>query len=78
MFKIGDILMLEPKYTPQKEKFNCMVVEMGTGCFYMDFPIDVETGKLHSLWMGHSSMSHFPMKSRLFMYSSLKCLESER
>ncbi|WP_268572324.1 hypothetical protein [Peribacillus frigoritolerans] len=40
MFKIGDILMLEPKYTPQKEKFNCMVVEMGTGCFYTDFPID--------------------------------------
>ncbi|MFA1711330.1 flagellar brake protein [Peribacillus frigoritolerans] len=46
MFKIGDILMLEPKYTPQKEKFNCMVVEMGTGCFYTDFPSDVETGKI--------------------------------
>ncbi|USK73268.1 flagellar brake protein [Peribacillus frigoritolerans] len=52
MFKIGDILMLEPKYTPHKEKFNCMVVEMGTGCFYTDFPIDVETGKIAFLMDG--------------------------
>ncbi|MFJ7307162.1 flagellar brake protein [Peribacillus frigoritolerans] len=52
MFKIGDTLMLEPKYTPQKEKFNCMVVEMGTGCFYTDFPIDVETGKMAFLMDG--------------------------
>ncbi|WP_458354953.1 flagellar brake protein [Peribacillus frigoritolerans] len=52
MFKIGDILMLEPKYTPQKEKFNCMVVEMGTGCFYTDFPIDAETGKIAFLMDG--------------------------
>ncbi|YCI75258.1 flagellar brake domain-containing protein [Bacillus sp. R1-10] len=44
--------MLEPKYTPQKEKFNCMVVEMVTGCFYMDFPIDVETGKIAFLMDG--------------------------
>ncbi len=52
MFKIGDILMLEPKYPSQKEKFNCMVVEMGTGCFYTDFPIDVETGKIAFLMDG--------------------------
>ncbi|MDM5285202.1 flagellar brake protein [Peribacillus frigoritolerans] len=52
MFKIGDILMLEPKYTSQKEKFNCMVVEMGTGCFYTDFPIDEETGKIAFLMDG--------------------------
>jgi len=44
--------MLEPKYTPQKEKFNCMVVEMGTGCFYTDFPSDVETGKIAFLMDG--------------------------
>lgn len=52
MFKIGDILMLEPKYTPQKVKFNCMVVEMVTGCFYTDFPIDLETGKIAFLMDG--------------------------
>lgn len=44
--------MLEPKYTSQKEKFNCMVVEMGTGCFYTDFPIDEETGKIAFLMDG--------------------------
>lgn len=29
-----------------------MVVEMGTGCFYTDFPIDVETGKIALLMDG--------------------------
>jgi c-di-GMP-binding flagellar brake protein YcgR len=52
MFKIGDILMLEPKYSSQKEKFNCMVVEMGQGCVYTDFPINIETGKTAFLMDG--------------------------
>ncbi len=52
MFKIGDILMLEPKYSSQKEKFNCMVVEMGQGCVYTDFPINLETGKTAFLMDG--------------------------
>ncbi|MGG6361390.1 flagellar brake protein [Peribacillus frigoritolerans] len=29
-----------------------MFVEMGTGCFYTDFPIDVETGKIEFLMDG--------------------------
>ncbi|MGE7592658.1 flagellar brake protein [Peribacillus frigoritolerans] len=29
-----------------------MFVEMGTGCFYTDFPIDVETGKIAFLMDG--------------------------
>ncbi|MGG0788434.1 flagellar brake protein [Peribacillus simplex] len=52
MVKIGDILMLEPKYSQQKEKFNCMVVEMGPGCVYTDFPINVGTGKIAFLMDG--------------------------
>ncbi|MCU6601775.1 flagellar brake domain-containing protein [Peribacillus frigoritolerans] len=29
-----------------------MFVEMGTGCFYTNFPIDVETGKIAFLMDG--------------------------
>lgn len=43
------------------------VCRNGNGLF-LDFPIDVETGKLHSLWMGHNSMSHFPMKKEQAVY----------
>ncbi|MFD9626797.1 flagellar brake protein [Peribacillus muralis] len=46
MIKIGDMLMLEQKYSIQKEKFKCMVVEMEPGCVYIDFPINLDTGKL--------------------------------
>ncbi|MET1179625.1 flagellar brake domain-containing protein [Peribacillus simplex] len=52
MVKIGDILMLEPKYSQQKEKFNCMVVEMGPGYVYTDFPINIGTGKIAFLMDG--------------------------
>ena len=46
MFKIGDMLTLEQKYSSQKEKFKCMVVEMESGCVYVDYPINIETGKV--------------------------------
>lgn len=46
MFKIGDILTLEQKYSSQKEKFTCMVVEIEPGCVYIDFPINIESGKI--------------------------------
>jgi c-di-GMP-binding flagellar brake protein YcgR len=46
MFKIGDLLILEQKYSSQKEKFKCMVVEMEGGYLYIDFPINMETGKI--------------------------------
>ncbi|MGE7759430.1 flagellar brake protein [Peribacillus sp. NPDC097895] len=52
MFKIGDILMLEQKYSSRKEKFKCMVVEMEPGCVYIDFPINLETGKIAFLMDG--------------------------
>lgn len=46
MFKIGQILLLEQKYSTEKEKYKCMVVEIGDGTFYIDYPIDVHTGKV--------------------------------
>ncbi|MEW5551709.1 hypothetical protein ABGT22_17550 [Peribacillus frigoritolerans] len=52
-----------------------MVVEMGTGCFYTDFPIDVETGKIAFLMDGTLFNVTFSNEEQLFMYSSLKCLE---
>ncbi|WHY95800.1 flagellar brake protein [Peribacillus simplex] len=44
--------MLEPKYSQQKEKFNCMVVEMGPGCVYIYFPINSGTTKIAFLMDG--------------------------
>ncbi|SIQ36246.1 protein YcgR [Peribacillus simplex] len=73
MVKIGYILMLEPKYPQQKEKFNCMVVEMGTGCVYTDFPINLGTGQIASLMDG--TQFNVTFSSRLFMYSIQNCLE---
>lgn len=52
MFKIGDFLMLEQKYSSQKEKFKSMVVDVGPGCVYTDFPINLETGKIAFLMDG--------------------------
>lgn len=48
MFKIGDMLMLEQKYSSQKEKFKCMVVEIEpeSGCVYIDYPVSIESGKI--------------------------------
>ncbi|WP_342366287.1 flagellar brake protein [Peribacillus sp. TH14] len=45
MINIGDILMLEQIYSSQNEKFKCMVVEMEAGFVYIDFPINLATGK---------------------------------
>ncbi|MEK4537246.1 flagellar brake domain-containing protein [Peribacillus sp. FSL K6-1552] len=45
MINIGDILILEQIYSSQNEKFKCMVVEIEAGCVYIDFPINLATGK---------------------------------
>ncbi|MGE7878320.1 flagellar brake protein [Peribacillus muralis] len=52
MLKIGDILMLEQKYSIDKEKFKCMIVELEPGFVYIDFPIHAETGKIAFLMDG--------------------------
>ncbi|CAH0165092.1 hypothetical protein SRABI84_01033 [Peribacillus simplex] len=71
MFKIGDILMLEPKYPSQKEKFNCMVVEMGTGCVYTDFPINLETGKIAFLMDGtHLNVTFSNEEQAVYVFDS--------
>lgn len=46
MLKIGNKLLLEQKYSTEKETYKCMIVEIDNGTFYIDYPIDVQTGKV--------------------------------
>ena len=45
MLRVGDRLILEQKYTGSEEKFKCMVLETKEDHAYIDFPINLETGK---------------------------------
>jgi c-di-GMP-binding flagellar brake protein YcgR len=46
MITIGDILILEPKFSPQREKYKCMIVEMNEDSLYIDYPVNTQTGKV--------------------------------
>jgi c-di-GMP-binding flagellar brake protein YcgR len=52
MLTIGEKLILEPKYAANKESYKCMIVEMGDGTFFIDYPVDVQTGKVVFLMDG--------------------------
>lgn len=46
MLKIGNILLLEQKYSTEKETYKCMIVEVEDGTFFIDYPVDTKTGKV--------------------------------
>lgn len=46
MLKIGNPLLLEQKYSIEKETYKCMIVEVEDGSFFIDYPIDTQTGKV--------------------------------
>ena len=52
MLKIGNTLILEQKYSIEKETYKCMIVEVEMETFYIDYPIDVQTGKVAFLMDG--------------------------
>ncbi len=52
MLKIGNTLILEQKYSIEKETYKCMIVEVDDETFYTDYPIDVQTGKVAFLMDG--------------------------
>lgn len=52
MIKIGDMLIIEPKYAQQEEKYKAMVVETDEGCLYIDYPVNIKTGKVSFLMDG--------------------------
>lgn len=59
MLKIGKTLLLEQKYSSEKESYKCMVVEIGDGTFYIDYPVDVQTGKVAFLVDGTQLKASF-------------------
>lgn len=59
MLKIGQTLILEQKYSTEKDKYKCMIVEVGNGTFYIDYPIDVQTGKVAFLVDGTQLKASF-------------------
>jgi c-di-GMP-binding flagellar brake protein YcgR len=45
MLKIGDSLLLEPKYSLQPEKYKCKIHEITGNVFYIDYPINLDTNR---------------------------------
>jgi c-di-GMP-binding flagellar brake protein YcgR len=45
MLKIGTVIMLELKYGDKLDKFKCKVVEQKENQIYIDYPINMETGR---------------------------------
>lgn len=45
MIKIGEVLILELKYSDKSEKYKCKLVERKGSNLYIDYPINLETKK---------------------------------
>ncbi|PLR75628.1 pilus assembly protein PilZ [Bacillus sp. V3-13] len=45
MLKIGDVIILEPSYPGGSEKYKCKLVERSGEDLYIDYPINLNTGK---------------------------------
>ncbi|RFU65558.1 flagellar brake protein [Peribacillus glennii] len=52
MIKIGDTLLLEPKFSLQPEQYKSMVVEMNEDSIFIDYPVNTSTGKIAFLLDG--------------------------
>ncbi|PLR83064.1 pilus assembly protein PilZ [Bacillus canaveralius] len=45
MLKIGDVIILEPSYSGDSEKYKCKLVDRSGEDLYIDYPINMNTGK---------------------------------
>ncbi|PLS16369.1 pilus assembly protein PilZ [Bacillus sp. M6-12] len=45
MIKIGDSIIIEPKFSLQPEKYKAMVVEIDDNDIFIDYPVNLDTGK---------------------------------
>ncbi|MDQ0219008.1 pilus assembly protein PilZ [Peribacillus cavernae] len=52
MIKIGDTLLIEPKFSLQSEQYKSMVVEISESSIFIDYPINTATGKIAFLLDG--------------------------
>ncbi|MBS4191055.1 flagellar brake domain-containing protein [Bacillus sp. FJAT-49705] len=59
MVKIGDVLVLEPRYSDKIEKYKCKIVEKKDNSLYIDYPINMETGRTIFLMDGAQFKASF-------------------
>lgn len=52
MINIGEVLILEPKYSDKIEKYKCKLVEKVGDKLYIDYPINLETNRTVFLMEG--------------------------
>ncbi len=52
MINIGDVLILEPKYSDKIEKYKCKLVEKVDDKLYIDYPINMESNRTVFLMEG--------------------------
>jgi c-di-GMP-binding flagellar brake protein YcgR len=71
MVKIGDTFIVEPKFSMQAEKYKCMVVEMTKRTFFIDYPVNVETGKIAFLTDGTQlKVTYTDAENEVFIFNS--------
>lgn len=46
MINIGDALLIKPRFSMTEETYKAMVVEIEDGGLFIDYPVNVETGKI--------------------------------
>jgi c-di-GMP-binding flagellar brake protein YcgR len=49
MIKVGDTVLLEPKFSQQPEQYKSMVVEINEQNIFIDYPVNTLTGKVSFL-----------------------------
>ncbi|QED48452.1 flagellar brake protein [Cytobacillus dafuensis] len=59
MVKIGDVLVLEPRFSDKIEKYKCKIVEKKDNNLYIDYPINMETGRTVFLMDGAQFKASF-------------------
>jgi len=71
MIKVGETLILEPKFAQHEEKYKCMVVEQDEGCVFIDYPVNIETGKISFLMDGTQlKVTYTDSENAVFIFES--------
>jgi c-di-GMP-binding flagellar brake protein YcgR len=71
MIKIGDTLLLEPKYSVHPEQYKSMVVEVDENNIFIDYPVNTETGKIAFLLDGtQMKVTYFDAEHAVYIFDT--------
>ncbi|WP_017755605.1 flagellar brake protein [Calidifontibacillus oryziterrae] len=71
MLNIGDKIFIELKYSEERQRFKCKVVEKKDNYLFIDYPINEKTGKTAFLLDGTEiKVSFYAKDSAIYMFDS--------